>query len=236
MATSDQKSDETKQKKETSTEESKGQVIDVSRPGSAKPSATSRPVIVGSGKIMQDPMMKSSTSSDGKDQTEGQPPLTSSGKTIQPLSVNDTKDKPTDTSDVDSQADEKNDTSAEVAESSSAAEATDDTPPDVSKDSEDKNTDDTNKVDTEKADDVDAESAIVDAVVDQATKKKNTTKQEAQTTDEHIQSLIDQKKYFVTVGKARKRRLDAVIISLSIIAIIVTVVVVANEYEFIHLW
>ncbi len=228
------------------TDESKGHVIDVSRPGSAKPSATSRPVIVGSGKIMQDPMVKSSSSTDkgeDSDKKDDEAKITTgSGRTIQPLSD---IIKPAETSEEpkkkeEDAADTKDDEKTEADEQSPTPDKTDDTPTEeASKAEDDKSGDSSSDDDEPKKDDDDdsgAESAIVDAVVDQAANKKNTTKQEAETTDEHIQSLIEQKKYFVTVGKARKRRFDAIVITLSILAIIATVVVVANEYEYINLW
>ena len=47
-------------------------VFDVSKPGSGEPSATSRPIIVGHGNMIEDPMMKTSTSAtvDGKAEDE----------------------------------------------------------------------------------------------------------------------------------------------------------------------
>lgn len=221
--------DDTKKSDDTSAEkspdkkqdepEAKGHVIDVSRPGSSKPSATSRPVIVGSGKLMQDPMVKSAEAEDDADAASA-PSSTGKSKIIQPLSE----------SGNDKEADEPEESEPAEAEKQAAEEGSDNPKEEDAEESAPEAA--AEKTDTENK----SETAIVDAVIDQATSKKNTTKQEVETTDDRIDTLIEEKKYFVSVGKTRKKRFNTIVISISIAAIIATVVVVANEYEFISLW
>ncbi len=220
-------------KTDKSPSESKGQVIDVSRPGSSKPSATSRPVIVGSGKILQDPMMKSSSENkDSHEDAQVKATTVSGEKTIQPLSTTSSDDSEvSDSSDSDDTAPASEKEDQPTPEESVATNDSADEP-----DSTDSEAKPESSTDPAKADEQSSESAIVDAVIDQTNSKKNTTKRETETTDDHIQTLIEEKKYFVTIGKARKKRLDTIVITMSILVIIATVVVVANQYEFISLW
>ena len=229
MADTDSKKDD---KKSTKSDDTKGQVIDVARPGTAKPSATSRPVIVGSGKIMQDPMVVSSDNKESSDESadSSKAPAGSNGKTIQPLTD---LNKDTDSDQEDSEEEKAKDT--DVKPENPPADNTDDKPTEDSSPTDASNNESSEepKSDKEKS----SENAIVDAVVYQASnKKKNTTGQETETNDERYKSLIEEKKYFVTIAKHRKQRNQAVVIAISIFAIIATVVVVANEYDFISLW
>lgn len=198
-----------------SSEQKKVQVIDVSHPGKSAPSATSRPVIVGSGSYMKDPMVSQPAKKDDASDDNASPEkkTVGGGRVIAPLHDSVTED-----------------------DSSAAEESATDATHDTAEDSAEKN----NEIDEEQAAkqpaDTTSESAVVDAVLGQVDEKGNAVDQSAQTKDDHMQQIIREKKYFVNISKPRQSRLSIMLTILSIIVIIATIVVVANEYDVISLF
>lgn len=203
----------------SSSEQKKVQVIDVSHPGKSAPSATSRPVIVGSGSYMKDPMVsqppvKKNDAGDDNDSPEKK--TVGGGRVIAPLHDGASEDNSSavEESAIDAPHDAKDTTQA----------------------SAEKNSDINEGKDVKKPGNATPESAVVDAVLGQVDEKGNTVDQSAQTNDDRMQQLIREKKYFVSISKPKQSHLSMVLTALSIIVIIVTIIAVANQYDVLSLF
>jgi|GEM_PF-2080660 hypothetical protein len=203
-------------------ESSKKQVFDVSHPGTSTPSATSKPVITGSGTMMKDPMMQekptdSDKAKDDNNEKDGdniKVTTTKKGKTIQPLS----DDVSADTDNVDTNASETK--KPPEPEATFTSESADTAPPSTDKSSDNTEND---------SDEGEPKNAIVDAVLDQTTGGKNSTKQVSSEFDDTIQEHIDNKTYFVKISHASSSNSVSVLIILVLLAVIVAVFYVANQ-------
>lgn len=179
-------------KKTAEKKDSKQVVNDVAHPGASVPSATSRPIIVGSGKIMQDPMVSESTdATDKKSQSDDKkgdsvPVSTGSTRTIQPLSDSKSSDdvtKPKPESPAETKTESASEDKSDAA-SSSPAKA------------------DSNAAAPEAAA---QESAVVDAVLSQTANKKAVDGTPNPQEQEHLSELIAQKTYFVPIGRGARQ-------------------------------
>jgi hypothetical protein len=176
---------------------SKKPVFDVSKPGKSAPNASSRPIIVGH-KIMQDPMV----SSDNKEEDPEQKVdvrVSSSGKSVAPPSSSKAVIEPS------SEEKEKPDPvsgNEKKPEGANSEEQTDEKPETDSAETEGAGVEESPAAEKEDS------SAVVDAVVEQADskKKKDEMSEQDKAKQEAINELIDQKKYFVKISPAGRRR------------------------------
>lgn len=219
--TTAKKSDDTAETESTASKQQKIQVVDVSHPGKSAPSATSRPVIVGSGSYMKDPMVSQpSAKEDTDDAPSSDKSAVGGGKVIQPLggtvdaksSEEDTEGPEQPNNDTNKQADEA--TADDSTESS--AEANNQAGSDAQSSAGS------------------SESAVVHAVLGQVDEKGNAVDDPDQA-DDQIKQLIQEKKYFVSVSKPKQSYGSLIVTIVSIIVIIATIVVVAAAYDIISL-
>lgn len=214
--------------------------MDVSKPGNVPADASARPLIVSHRPMVQDPMMKSdkgiSELDSAEEVTEVKSSPTSGEKVIKPLDHS----SETEASDLEQ--------SAEVAAGSKAKAEDKEAPkPDTEIDPKDSKTEkETGKEDTKTPEAEDepkpeteskktsnsSEAAEVDAVLEQGEASKQTEEQEADQAAqqeaakrEHLQKLIDNKKYFVKTGQVARRRNNRIAI-----AFVVLLLVVAGLY------
>lgn len=170
-------------------------VMDVTRPGKTAASATSRPIIVGHGAMIKDPMVREK----GAEQaTEIEQPATSQPEKLEPhaelkLSVPD--DTP-----------EKSTTSQTTAPASSTMLADDQKESAASSEE--------TSSDVEQHDDELTDKGVVDAVVGQAgqsaKEKKKADADAAQ--QEAIQKLIHDKTYFVPIKQTNRKRAGGIVL------------------------
>ena len=198
-------------------------VVDVSHPGKSAPSATSRPVIVGSGSYMKDPMVSQPQVKDdaGSDKaSSSDKTATSGGKVIQPLS--DTADAKRNEENSDEPEQQSDDAKSQ------AGETTVDDPMESSAEAKSQAGSDT------EVSAASSESAVVDAVLGQVDEKGNAVDDSDQA-DDQIKQLIQEKKYFVSVSKPKQSYGSLIVTIVSIIVIVATIVVVADTYGVISL-
>jgi len=167
------------------------QVFDVSKPGKSAPSATSRPVIVGHGSMLRDPMMQDDTKDDKEEEDT---PVTARSKiVIKPVDGNDSDDKSDKERPETQEKPEVSEKKIEPAEEKTAAQTDD--KPEVKPEEK-----------PEEAKSADDEAAV-NALAEQAVKKKKEeVSQEEIAKQEAYEKLIEDKKYFLPIGKATKRR------------------------------
>lgn len=162
------------------------QVMDVSKPGKTPADASARPVIVGHKTLVQDPMVNADVNSEAattEAEAEPAPPSPSTGKkVIAPLEDSTTSETTPETTPA---AEITNEQKPEETEKPAAEEKLDEPP-----------------VESEESTD----SAVVDAVIDQVgnKKKENELSEEDRKRQEHLDKLVEEKKYFVPIGKAHK--------------------------------
>lgn len=161
------------------TDKPKKQITDIKKPGNTPAAATSRPIIVGHGSPLKDPMVTSDTPEPTKPEEKV---MRTTGKTVQPLS------EPKAEAAKESTTDEK--PAEESAPTSDAA---------IS------------------------DQAVVDAVVERAGDKKKDNKEaeELHKRLEHVEKLVDSKKYFVPIDVAAKKRTHRIELALTIIFLLV---------------
>jgi hypothetical protein len=152
------------------------QVMDVAKPGKNAPDASAKPVIVGHGPMVRDPMVNADTDAEvEKPESEEQasvPAVSIGKKVIAPITQ---EEEP------------------KEAESSDAAAPTSEPSPEEPKADE-----------TSEATDS-ADSAVVDAVIDQVgTKEPEGQSEEERKRQEELDKLVAEKKYFVPLGKAHR--------------------------------
>jgi len=187
-------------------------VFDVEKPGKSAPDTTSRPVIVGHGPMMEDPMVHKQETVDTYD-TAAHRPSGSVGNVKQEMKI-------------DQLADDKK-TEPSTEKTSPVDEGTD-----VKKDDDSTDVDKTEVSETKQPKEAaesqpsSNESAVVDAVVDQAGAKKK----EQDVSDEelakraHIEKLIDEKTFFVKVGQVRRKRNTIRLLEVILLLLIVTII------------
>jgi len=188
------------------------QVFDVSHPGKTAPSATSKPIIVGRGPMMKDRTLTADPPQDDdaeeKPKTEVTKVPSGNGKTIQPISVSST-DK--------DETEEVSTSKPDVKPPQPVPEAEKAAP------TEDAQGDTGNE----------PGNAIVDAVLNQSTKKKHDDTDAVPNAqqDEKIQQLIDDKTYFVKIGHAQKHHSLLV----TLLVLLVAVSIAAGALYYAHL-
>lgn len=170
--------------------------MDVSKPGKTAANASSRPIIVGHGPQVQDPMVTSDE--DNKEAEETSTKLTSpanSKRIIAPLSETEKESDTTEASVPENLADAETMVDAEPVE-----EATPETDESVVEEAPEE------PIEPE-ASEPSAESAVVDAVIDQVgdKKKDEIEAEEERKRQESIDKLVAAKKYFVPIGKVHKK-------------------------------
>ncbi|PID32024.1 hypothetical protein CR970_02645 [Candidatus Saccharibacteria bacterium] len=187
---------------------SKKRVMDVSKPGKTPATATSRPLIVGHGSKIQDPMVKDDAADaadkatapelETKDSTDHALPARRE-RTIKPVGG-------------DSSVAEANAAPKGAANNGAKTAAPLGAPgrlgADDSSDSA-SSTDDTGEDQAASGDDADnSEAAAVDAVASQASSKKIAQDEAAKAEQQQqaLQKLIDEKKYFVRISRPRHQR------------------------------
>lgn len=191
-----------------STYKNNKQVMDVSKPGKTAPTASAKPVIVGHGPMVQDPMVTPEASPEAELATPEQatPEVSSPAagkKVITPLTESD---KVTETS-VDEPV-------AEVAE----------VPQEEPKLEE-----------PEQVTEETTESAVVDAVIDQvgSKKKEDIVSEEDRKKQEHIDTLIEEKKYFVPIGKTHGKSGGVILIITLLLLLVLIGLLAAIDAELI---
>ncbi len=178
-------------------------IFDVARPGTLPPAdATARPVIVSNRMVMQDPMMvpRSTPEMADKDKDAQDPPELSTRLIIEPLT--DQADEPTESvgqedSVVDEPAGESKQPPSEppAAESSNALQLAESVP------KSETNTESSAGASTD-ADNADGDVATPQTVLD---KEAARLEADAKAQDE-LDTLVDQKTYFLPINSVEKRR------------------------------
>jgi hypothetical protein len=172
----------------------KKRIMDVARPGKTAASATARPIIVGHGPIIKDPMVQPSVDSEEAAATPKKDYVNetvASKLVVQPPKAN---------ADIQKADDDKSSASAEPENANNVAKdqaATETDPgPDEQPQAE------------ASAIEAHEEEAIVDAVASQAVKDKKGEQQAKEETERLAaqQKLIDDKKYFLPISRATRRR------------------------------
>lgn len=185
---------------------SEKQVMDVSKPGKAVADASARPVIVGHKPQVQDPMVTAEdTNPDVAEPEQSVASPSATKKVIAPLS------------------DQENASESEAAAEDSSLESQPQ-PDEKSEPDADETSDGTQS---------DEEAAVVDAVADQVGAKK---KEDAKTEEDkkhfaEIEKLIAEKKYFVPIGKARRKRNRALLWVTVFLALIFVGLLLAIDAE-----
>lgn len=186
--------------------------MDVAKPGKVPADASSKPIIVTHRPIVQDPMVKSDTEISDllpvKESQEVKSSPTSGEKVIAPpdhTAETDTEKKPAETEDETVEAAKPE---AAEPEGETDAEPEANKPPKASKPAQ-SDPDTTAKADTKKPS-PSSEAAVVDAVLDQTeagSKQKEDKEAEQEAAKlEHLQKLVEEKKYFVKTGQVARRR------------------------------
>lgn len=245
------------------------QVFDVSHPGSSPPSATSRPVIVGSGSVMQDPMVNKKTTDIAENESSSTKvnvkTPSGSSRIVQPLAKDNTTEKDASSETVPDEASAKDtgtksspasDAESAIAASlpaakSKGADKSSVAPASNASDGEDNSV---NKADnTEKpSDDTEAttqpsetetlkqpdshsnDNAVVEAVLNQSGGEKTAEAKNNPPDEARLQKLIDDKTYFVTVGRhSRQRRVTLVLLFFVLLAATALALLAAHEYGYI---
>lgn len=175
----------------------KSPVMDVTRPGKTPAAATSRPVIIGHGAMMKDPMVRDNSREDNAGGTMASPahdqPLVQKAElTVAPPESKEPVESST--------ADATVKTEPVTTESDAAAvpESTDDEAGESSQEESSEQTTESDEQLTEKG--------VVDAVVGQAAQNsKDKKKTEAEAAKQAaIEKLIKEKTYFVRIGQAHR--------------------------------
>lgn len=189
------------------------QVMDVSKPGNAAADPTARPVIVGHGPMMKDPMVTQEVPANdmGLDKPENETKQQDNlkepthEKILQPTGDEVDEVAVTKTQPADFRSEQSEEVATENPETPGAPEA--------------------QGMDND-ADDV-SSGAIVDAVVGQASqKKRNGELSDAEKAEqEHIQQLIADKTYFVPIGQVSKRRNRRAVVILLVVLLLILVAV-----------
>lgn len=189
------------------------QVMDVSKPGNATPDPTARPVIVGHGPMMKDPMVHEEIPTNDMDLENSKPDEIKQNSVSEPVHekvLQPTQDTTGSTEPVapDTKDAGAADKTEEQAESEDIA-----TP--GAPDAQDMDDDDVSN------------GAVVDAVIGQATqKKRNGELSDAEKAEqEHIQQLIADKTYFVPIGQVSKRRNRRAVVILLVVLLLTLVAV-----------
>ncbi len=222
---------------------SSDKTMDVSKPGKVAADASAKPIIVTHRPMVQDPMMKPETDvSDLESQKdnpkENKSTPTSGEKVIQPID----KDLKADPSEIDKAAaaavapkqkakteskdeetpDKETETSSEAVVEKPAEEVS---PADDKTDKSETNIEETAPPKDEvKKPSSTSGAAEVDAIVDQATAGKHKEKQEAEqeaAKQDHLQKLIDDKKYFVKTGQVARRRNNRIALTFLVLIVLV---------------
>jgi|AntRauTorckE6833_2_1112554.scaffolds.fasta_scaffold00163_32 hypothetical protein len=202
------------------------QVFDVSHPGKTPPSATSKPIIVGRGSIIKDRTLTVSDDDTKDDVEKASTPeptkvISGNGKTIQPLSTSSDSNDDADTSEIAEKTTDKVSEEPESEKKDTTKEAAGDAEPDEPEELKE------------------PQNAIVDAVLDQATQKKNTANPDAGNVaqDEKIQQLIDEKKYFVKTGHTEQanKALNTILIIIIVTSLVAGLLYVAHSRGYITL-
>lgn len=166
------------------------QIFDVAKPGKATPSPTSRPVIVGHGPMLKDPMVsqQSQTEEPSSAPEPGQKLAAETHKTLTPPSETSSPSETTDVAEPETAPPASGPTDAEIRE-------------------------------TEKRQN---ESAVVEAVANQAAKKKSgkSTPEDIARQNE-LEKLIEDKTYFVPIGQVKRRHHKHVFWTIFILLILV---------------
>lgn len=192
--------------------------MDVAKPGNVAADASARPVIVTHRPMVKDPMVKSDDDVSELEPTEetakdAKSAPTSGEKVIQPIN----KDIAADTNEIEKAAAaaiaSKQKEPATLATKEPKKEEPQETAPndvDTKSSATKESTDADQKTETNETNITSSsDAAVVDAIADQAGSNKHKEKQEAEqdaAIREHIQKLIDEKKYFVKTGQVARRR------------------------------
>lgn len=166
---------------------SKKTISDVDKPGTTPADATSRPVIVGHGPTMKDPMVTADTKDTDNDTPSAAKLRVAPKKVIAPLSPEEASVEETPQEPVSEEVDpEKSESTKETPAKTEPAKPESPKP----------------------ADDSASDSAVVDAVLDQAnvTKHADIEDNAAVKRQELVNKLVAEKKYFVPLATAQHRR------------------------------
>lgn len=178
------------------------QVFDVAKPGKTPASSTSRPVIVGHGPMLKDPMVNEEEKEDSR---QTAPKI--SGGTIGEKVVEPPKKEDSDSVKESSKEDKATEESPEKTEEKKAEEQTTSTDS-ITEKIEEKEEDSSNKTDNVNNDeDTKQDKNEVQAVNKADTAKKNPAQsKEDEARQKEIEKLIEEKKYFVPIGQVAKKR------------------------------
>lgn len=193
-------------------------VMDVSKPGKSAPAATSRPVIIGHGPMVQDQTVRG----DGLAvEPEGEKINVSRTQTKVIAPPEQGKEDTPIVSDSAPQSEEVPETASDEQASATAEEKVDG--------AQSENTESTNTEETGAKD----ENAVVDAVIDQAQKDKNpaAVSEEDKKKQEEIDKLVESKKYFVSIGQdKRRRRSKSLLVSLLMLLLLAGGYIAADRF------
>ncbi|HSX43808.1 MAG TPA: hypothetical protein VLE69_00705 [Candidatus Saccharimonadales bacterium] len=231
-------------------------VMDVSKPGSSAPDASSRPVIVGHRTLLQDPMMKSAEPEADK---EEKVIVSTTAPTIKPPSesksdkVEVVGDSPEsakiEKSDVKESAKEtgepKQDESKPLAviestemEKDETKPETDDEPKETEEQATTEESKDEPKPDTEpeeNSESSNSDEAATDVLAEQAAAKKTTDKEdkEAVARQEAVQKLVTDKTYNLPIGEAKRKRNMSLVVLLLLLIVAAALLYLAIDAEII---
>lgn len=213
-------------------------VFDVAKPGSAKPDATSRPLIINHRNMVQDPMVADKTAtapeleaSKSDKPSEKEKPIKNVGITIQPPeSLQKTakpEPQPEDSAAAnggESPADTEGPVSAEQEPSTGPAAAEEETAQETPEPPEEKPAEGAPEP-AEPAEQAEEPTSQKDASKDAAKAAEQTSAEDAE-----LRQLIESRQYYVPIGEAkRKRRTGAVVLVLLVLMAAGLVVAVDAE-------
>ncbi len=205
-------------------------VMDVAKPGKSAPSTTSRPVIVGHGPMMQDPMVNDQNDSKKEENTEKV--VVHGPKVIAPLGISNgsteetKKAEPPGAPEPPAEPEATPETLKPEDQPTEAAEPKPDAQPEPQK----------AEATPEPAKDEPSEDGAVDALAEQAAKAKKPPEDvEAAKRQEALDKLVTEKKYFVPIGQVSRRRHARWALFLFILLVLAAACVLAVDAEVVDL-
>lgn len=210
-------------------------IFDVTKPGKTKPSATSRPVIVGHGPMIEDPMVQRANGyvptapeiqeQEKDDQHLPLQPTQRSKKILSPPSEEQVS-IPADNQ-KDSTKDHEGPVPRSTIEDEKPAGTTKTEQPVGAGESND--TDPSSSIETKEHDDkkeLENQDAISEYVTTQDHKKTKVLSQEEQDRQAAIQQMIEDKTYFLPIKQAKRRRRHNQILLLIVVVVVLAIAVV----------
>lgn len=182
-------------------------IEDIAKPGNTPADATSRPVIIGRGPVMRDPMVNDENEPSQMEPEAEKPPLPTTKKVIKPV--------------------ESDESPAQTEDNPDESEPSKGKPESDTKPSDESSADKPAETDDEVSD-----TAVVDAVLDQVDDKKEQTAEDkaAEERQNLVNKLVAEKKYFLPLAAAQHRRNNRImlIVLVALLPLIVGVVLAVD--------